>query len=252
MVYRCLFLLTCLGSSFLSADPESTSLPAQETYSLHDCKGRPLDLKLVDLLNKRGGFFIEAGAFNGIEQSNTYLLEKNYGWRGILIEPSRPIFARLCLNRPASTCFNCALGPFEQDDTLCFGDFDGHIMASIGGKRLKREPAQCVLFRSLQSILDEEGVSHADLLVLDTEGSEYNVLRGIDFTKTTFDYLLIDIHEWAIHLVCSLLFQNGYDLVECFTSYNPTDNPAWDGLHNDYLFKRRGLSSPEQGVLNDL
>ncbi len=37
---------------------------------------------------KRGGYFVEFGATNGIDLSNTYALEKEYGWKGILSEPA--------------------------------------------------------------------------------------------------------------------------------------------------------------------
>jgi len=48
---------------------------------------------------KRGGFFVEFGATNGIDLSNTYLLEMAYGWQGILAEPARLWHADLMTNR---------------------------------------------------------------------------------------------------------------------------------------------------------
>ena len=37
----------------------------------------------------RGGFFVEFGATNGIDLSNSYLLQSKYYWTGILAEPAR-------------------------------------------------------------------------------------------------------------------------------------------------------------------
>lgn len=34
----------------------------------------------------RGGFFLDIGAHDGIELSNTYVLEKKYNWSGICVE----------------------------------------------------------------------------------------------------------------------------------------------------------------------
>jgi len=35
---------------------------------------------------KENGFFIEIGAYDGITLSNTYSLEKDFGWDGICVE----------------------------------------------------------------------------------------------------------------------------------------------------------------------
>lgn len=37
---------------------------------------------------KRCGFFLEVGVGPGVEYSNTYLLERTFGWRGVLCEPN--------------------------------------------------------------------------------------------------------------------------------------------------------------------
>jgi len=38
---------------------------------------------------KYNGYFIEIGGGNGVDLSNTYLLEKKYKWKGIICEPDR-------------------------------------------------------------------------------------------------------------------------------------------------------------------
>ena len=82
--------------------------PAQEqSFSLNE-----LDLKLKPYLNFREGFFIEAGANDGVSQSNTLYFERYRSWKGLLIEPIPELAAQCRKNRPGCLVENCALVPF--------------------------------------------------------------------------------------------------------------------------------------------
>lgn len=215
----------------------SLTIADEVSYSSFDSMGVRLDQKLIELMNYENGIFIEAGANDGIQQSNTKRLEQFHGWKGILVEPSEVLFSKLRVNRPYSKCFQCALGSFEENNTYAYGDFDGSLMSSLDGERLRRSPINQVLVRSLQSILDEVGVQHVNFFSLDTEGSELNILKGIDFSRITFDYLLIEIYQHQYDTIVSFLQSRGYEMIENFSNYNKISNPGWDGSHNDYLFK---------------
>lgn len=222
-----------------------SSVVANISYSGIDSDRIPFDHKLVKLMNFRNGTFIEVGANDGLAQSNTKLLEEMYGWTGVLVEPSETTFAMLQKNRPYSKCFQCALGTFEENETYVYGDFDGDLMSSVNGQRQNKEPTHEVLMRSLQSILDEVGLVHVNFFSLDTEGYEFNILQGLDFTRAVFDYLLIEIYINDYEKIVSYLEEKGYTMVECFSNYNPISNPGFSGIHNDYLFKRKSLMSSE-------
>ena len=47
---------------------------------------------------KENGFFVEFGATNGIDLSNSYLLETEFGWDGILAEPAKKWHEKLIVN----------------------------------------------------------------------------------------------------------------------------------------------------------
>ena len=68
--------------------------------------------------NKRNGYFVEAGASDGLDLSNTYLLEKEFGWSGICVEPIPEIFKRLVVNRPNSKCFQIPLFSEAEKDVV--------------------------------------------------------------------------------------------------------------------------------------
>ena len=66
------------------------------------------DLFVLYMLNwKRGGYFVEFGATNGVDLSNTYSLEKDFGWTGILAEPAKVWHVDLLNSRSAIIDFDC-------------------------------------------------------------------------------------------------------------------------------------------------
>ena len=67
-----------------------------------------IDRTIERYLGPGRGFFVEAGANDGFQQSNTYALERIHGWNGVLVEPV-PELAREAARERAARVFNCAL-----------------------------------------------------------------------------------------------------------------------------------------------
>ena len=58
------------------------------------------DLNIIDFYkSKKNCYFVDIGAHDGINLSNTYLLEKKYNWTGICFEPLKKIYSDLFENR---------------------------------------------------------------------------------------------------------------------------------------------------------
>lgn len=168
-----------------------------------------LDLKLAEWLgNERCGFFIEAGANDGLAQSNTLYFERYLGWRGLLVEPI-PALARACRrNRPKAIVENTALVPFGFDRDTIEMRYCNLMSMVKGGMRSAAEERDhiaagsevqqvtsydiTVPARPLQSILDQHRIEQANLFVLDVEGFESKVLQGIDFDRFVAHNLLVE------------------------------------------------------------
>jgi FkbM family methyltransferase len=165
-----------------------------------------LDRKLNAIIDRDGGFFIEAGAHDGFTQSNTYWLERFRGWRGLLVEPMAELAAEARLSRPGATVVQCAL--ISADDSrdklpMRFGD----LMSTVDGAREPGWPALGTFLgwrdpyeveveaRTLSSLLDEIGAPEVDLLSLDVEGFEGPALRGLDLRRHAPRYVLVEIHD---------------------------------------------------------
>ena len=196
--------------------------------------------KILKYLDYDGGVYIESGANDGVTQSNTYYLEKNKRWSGILIEPSASSFELCKQNRSENNIFlNCALVSNDYDSDYIEGDFDGNLMSSVNGNRRNNIGIKIkTKAKKLSDILNENNLKKIDFFSLDVEGYEYEVLKGIDFNSHEFKFLLIEIYKWDYKKIVDLLNTNGYELIENLSGFNLDNNPYWDGTHNDYLFKK--------------
>lgn len=167
---------------------------------------------------KRNGFFVEFGATNGKDLSNTYILEKEYAWKGILAEPAKSWHSNLRTNRRCSIETNCVWS--ESGHELLFNevlskelstlDFftrsDMHAESRKSGKRYFVETI------SLEELLVKHDAPEIiDYLSVDTEGSEYEILRGFNFGRYRFNFISCE-HNFteSRELVHDLLVENGY------------------------------------------
>ena len=216
----------------------------EKSYSLNDNLGKPIDIKLDELFkNKKNGFYIELGAFDGLSQSNSAFFEFNRNWTGMLIEPSVKSYELCKLNRPNSYVVNKCCVSNNYNDSTIKGDFNGCTMSSVDGKRMNNTEDSKLIevpATTLEKILDiyftSNEYKHIDFLSLDTEGYEYEILKGLNFNKYSPSYLLIEIYKKDFELIVNYLNNYGYKIHSNFTNYNLNTNPGWDGTHNDYLF----------------
>ena len=165
------------------------------------------DLEVIKFYNnKEGGFFIEVGASDGIEISNTYLLEKEYKWKGICCEPIPKRFKELVVNRPNSICFNEAVYnesgltvTFDIGNTFTTFSYDllSGISEHIDIHRTHIDADKSSIQVQTISLLDvlkkANAPSFIEYMSLDTEGSEFEILKNFDFEKYTFG--LIDVEH---------------------------------------------------------
>lgn len=160
-----------------------------------------MDRRLAELMPWRDGVFVEAGAHDGYTQSNTYYLERHCGWSGLLVEPIPELRRRCLQRRPRSQVVGAALvgaGTAGGNVTMSFGD----LMSTIGDERhahqglavAGRNPYSVdVPARTLSDILEDAGLEHIDLLVLDVEGHELEALSGLDLDRHRPERLLVEM-----------------------------------------------------------
>mgnify|MGYP003654866458 CR=1 FL=1 len=145
---------------------------------------------LSELGYKRNGFFVEFGAANGIDLSNTYLLEKEFGWKGILAEPAIHWHKALKANRDVLIDDRCVWHEsgkniiFNQTTTPEFSTIDSFSDSDYLAGERSNGRRYLVETISLMDLLEKHGApKQIDYLSIDTEGSEYSILKDFDFTK---------------------------------------------------------------------
>lgn len=125
---------------------EARSSDRPSRPALHD-----LDRKLDALIDRDGGFFVEAGANDGFTQSNTYWLERFRGWRGILVEPMPTHHAELRRERPQATIVHALVPAGHEGPTvrMQFGDLMSSVHGSHGDAEAERQWASAGTRRRL-------------------------------------------------------------------------------------------------------
>jgi len=187
------------------------------------------DRWVVNLLRgKRNGFFLEMGAADGICISNTLLLEKEYGWTGILIEPTRS-FEKLVKNRPNCITDNSCIAserkkvnlfeaycPDLSEDALVMSTVKDDIDIQNGAKlndkwMIVKRAYQKDTVPLQEVLLNYNAPKVINYFSLDVEGYEYEVLRNFPFGDYIF--LCLGVERPSKELQ-KLLKDNGYVFVE--------------------------------------
>lgn len=154
---------------------------------------------------KKNGFFVEIGAYDGIESSNTFYLEKFLQWNGISIEPNLKAFNALCINRK-SININCAILSYNGN---CNFNKD-RVIIGLGD-------TPC---NTLENILiKNKAPKNIDYISLDVEGSEYEILSCFPFENWNINlwtiehnlYLNGSINKNNIYEIMS---KNGYERIK--------------------------------------
>jgi FkbM family methyltransferase len=157
---------------------------------------------------RRGGYFVDVGAGNGVSHSNTYVLERDFGWTGILVE-ANPQYANAIRNMRTAICVNACVDSTPREiDFLCYGYLGGIICNDTDNTILRR---RAILQQNagnimrlptmrLDDILHASGApSEIDYLSIDVEGAEDRVLCGLSFSDFKIKAITIERPTLTIH-----------------------------------------------------
>eukprot|EP00747_Dinoflagellata_sp_TGD_P162119 gnl/TRDRNA2_/TRDRNA2_179357_c0_seq1.p1 gnl/TRDRNA2_/TRDRNA2_179357_c0~~gnl/TRDRNA2_/TRDRNA2_179357_c0_seq1.p1 ORF type:complete len:302 (+),score=55.40 gnl/TRDRNA2_/TRDRNA2_179357_c0_seq1:94-999(+) len=238
--------LNSLMSPPSSSEPLQLADPNAETFSQFR-----QDLKLWPLLQGiEAGFFVESGAFDGEKNSNSLLLERDRGWKGLLVEPLPENIAELKRKHRHAHVFAGALSndgvakiatfnPESKEASL--DPVNGAEYGHLGSDPAKPDSSEAlnVVCIPLVALLEHLGRSTVDFWSLDIEGSEGPVLAAFDFDKIEVGTLLIEANKSDENnrQIAEVMEQNGFKKIG-------TTELDWIYVNPAY-FAKRGLQIPE-------
>lgn len=196
-----------------------------------------------------GGRYLEMGALDGVRFSNSFVFNKEFEWKGVLIELTRKSFQKLIVNRKNELATVNA-GVCKKTQTIHLVESTGAAVSGIWEfasesfrkkwwpeiKSVSQLPTiQC---RPLQDILDDilskesnpSASIYFDFFSLDVEGAELGVLESIDWQRTAFGIVFLEADgsdKQKENSIMSLMNRNGYRFL-----YN-RQRSLWF-VHKDY------------------
>ncbi len=144
------------------------------------------------------GTYVELGAFDGKEESNTIFFDKCLGWKGLLIEAQSHSYQKVIENRPHAVKMSFSPTCKNEGETAKFYDYplsnngmEG-LAKSYTGKETIDVPCG-PLTPVLHDIFGPDG--KVTFFSLDVEGAELMVLETLDFNTLSIEVIMVEIQN---------------------------------------------------------
>jgi FkbM family methyltransferase len=169
---------------------------------------------LIETNFKKGGLFIEFGAANGVSNSNTFLLEKKFNWKGILVEPAKSFYKELKRKR---NCYieNKIVYKDSKSKLIFYESYNPELstinLSNNHNRDFVRSKYELETI-SLNDLLRKYNMPKIiDYLSIDTEGSEFDILNKFNFKEFKFRIITCE-HNFGFNRkkVFNLLSKNNY------------------------------------------
>ena len=151
--------------------------------------------------SKKKGFFVEIGAFDGINGSNCYHFERFLNWDGVAIEPSEIQFEKLKKNRKCKVV-NKPISDSIKDVEFIEVTEGLTQMSGVNDTFFKRNldiisnnESSKTKILNLKTITFDEIIpknTNIDYLSIDIEGGELSLLKSINFDIFTIKVISVE------------------------------------------------------------
>jgi FkbM family methyltransferase len=208
-------------------DPEVLRLEEKwgpKKYSQHD-----EELFILEYFaGREGGVFVDVGAFDYKDMSNTFRLESDLGWSGIAIDALEEFRPGYELHRPNTKFFAYYISDTSSDPAK-FYVVEGRRNQSTGVKENADSKTRAITTIeipqiTLDDLLDREGVQQVDFLNMDIELAEPAALRGFDIDRFRPELVCIEAHPPIVDFLDSYFAQHGYEKIKTWSDIDALNN----------------------------
>lgn len=172
--------------------------------------------------DRRGGTFVDVGAFQWKDNSTTYYLEQHLGWSGLAIDANARLAKQYEQNRPRTRFYSYIVtdhGGTEEDFYLA-GPVSSTSKEHVEQFGLEGRKTR-VATTTLDALLEQAGVEHIDFLSMDIEEGEPAALAGFDIERYRPELVCIEASNVKVRAKIIPYFEeHGYERIEEYLKYD--------------------------------
>jgi FkbM family methyltransferase len=161
---------------------------------------------------KQGGYFVEVGGFQGVVCSQTYFLEQERGWKGIVVEPNPRWKEDLDTQRNCKIVTQPVSDTIEKVKFLVHKEQPEYSKIDDGNYNLPPGEIQTLDMESitLSKLFEKENSpKEIDVLCIDIEGLELRALEEF-FQNSDRQINLITLEHGDTHQVINFFYNKPY------------------------------------------
>jgi FkbM family methyltransferase len=165
---------------------------------------------------KKKGIFVDIGAYDGVDKSNSFFYEKYLDWSGVCVEPIEVRYQQLVKNRACKSIYGaisnknndkvefCLIEGYSEMLSGIVDEYDTRHIKRIHSEGCKRVKVEVPNYR-FNNIVDSNVI---DLLDIDTEGNEQKILADIDYSKYNINIVLVECNYEKDSLISFMTTKN--------------------------------------------
>ncbi|KAL3767115.1 hypothetical protein ACHAWO_000347 [Cyclotella atomus] len=245
--------------------PKSQRSRLFEDKIIYDTFFKPDVQSLKQHKTPQHGTYLELGAFDGKEESNTMFFDTCLGWDGLLIEAQTESYEKVIQNRPGAV--KLSFSPTCLDNTITASLYNiplsNNGMKDLAQSYTGKETVEVPCGPLTPVLIDVFGLNQTiSFFSLDVEGAELLVLNTIDFSKVDIHVIMIEVQNSycpnpmscaQTHLIRKRMAEANYslfaELVEASDVFTKHGTEAWrsgnsvqeENAKRQWILKRRKI-----------